>query len=176
MPDVSLYRLLTRMYPYDLIVEKEEGELKALNESLNKFGFNVNDKGSPNNKLKDQYSNWKYESEYFRYIPVETHEVVISEMLESYGTKRDICLLGERGSGKSVVVSRFAELIGSKVEPIMMYKDMTARDLLQQRTTKSDGDTIWKNSPLVSAALEGKLAVLDGLDYVHSSTLAVVFR
>jgi hypothetical protein len=53
---------------------------------------------------------------------------------------------------------------------------MTARDLLQQRATKEDGDTIWVNAPLVRAAIEGKLAVLDGLDQVHSSTLAVIFR
>ena len=53
---------------------------------------------------------------------------------------------------------------------------MTARDLLQQRSTKQDGDTIWVNSPLIQAAIEGKLALLDGLDQVHSSTLAVVFR
>jgi MoxR-like ATPase len=165
-----------RMYPYDLIVEKDEGELKALNDSINNFGFNINEKPSLNPQIKEKYSNWKYESDYFRYIPVETHEGVISEMLESYGIKRDICLLGDRGSGKSLLVTRFAELIGSKVEPIVMYKDMTARDLLQQRATKSDGDTVWRNSSLVSAALEGKLAVLDGLDQVHSSTLAVIFR
>ena len=53
---------------------------------------------------------------------------------------------------------------------------MTARDLLQQRTTNPEGDTIWMNSPLVNAALEGKLAVLDGIDQVHPSTLSVIFR
>lgn len=100
----------------------------------------------------------------------------MGELLESYECRRDICLLGERGSGKSVVISRLASLIGSKLEPIVLYKDMTARDLTQQRATKQDGDTVWRNSPLVQAALEGKLALLDGLDQVHSSTLAVIFR
>ena len=53
---------------------------------------------------------------------------------------------------------------------------MTSRDLIQQRTTLENGDTVWRNSPLVSAALEGKLAVLDGLHRVHPSTLAVLHR
>ena len=40
---------------------------------------------------------------------------------------------------------------------------MTARDLLQQRTTTPTGDTVWRLSALVDAALTGKMAVLDGL-------------
>lgn len=53
---------------------------------------------------------------------------------------------------------------------------MTSRDLIQQRTTAQSGDTVWKDSPLVTAALQGKLAVLDGIHRVHPSTLAVIYR
>lgn len=53
---------------------------------------------------------------------------------------------------------------------------MTARDLIQQRTTLPNGDTIWKYSPLVAAAIEGKLAILDGLHRLHSSTLSILHR
>ena len=53
---------------------------------------------------------------------------------------------------------------------------MTSRDLIQQRTTLPNGDTIWQNSPLVTAALEGKMAVLDGIHRIHASTLAVIHR
>ncbi|XP_047991835.1 von Willebrand factor A domain-containing protein 8-like [Leguminivora glycinivorella] len=51
---------------------------------------------------------------------------------------------------------------------------MTARDLVQQRTTLDNGDTVWRNSALVDAALKGHLAVLDGLHRIHASTLAVL--
>ena len=44
---------------------------------------------------------------------------------------------------------------------------MTARDLLQQRTTTPTGDTVWRLSSLVEAALNGKMAILDGLHRVH---------
>lgn len=53
---------------------------------------------------------------------------------------------------------------------------MTSRDLIQQRTTLSNGDTVWKNSPLVDAALHGKLAILDGINRIDPSTLAIVHR
>ena len=53
---------------------------------------------------------------------------------------------------------------------------MTSRDLVQQRTTLPNGDTVWYDSPLVKAAVRGHLAVLDGLHRVHPGTLAVIHR
>jgi hypothetical protein len=53
---------------------------------------------------------------------------------------------------------------------------MTARDLLQQRTTSPSGDTAWRSSPLVMAALEGSLAVLDGVHRINAGTFAVLHR
>lgn len=69
-----------------------------------------------------------------------------------------------------------ASLLGYTIEPIVLYQDMTARDLIQQRTTLDNGDTVWRNSALVDAALKGHLAVLDGLHRIHPSTLAVLHR
>ena len=55
-------------------------------------------------------------------------------------------------------------------------QDMTARDLLQQRITLPNGDTSWRYSPLVMAALEGNIAELDGIHRVNPGTLAVLQR
>lgn len=55
-------------------------------------------------------------------------------------------------------------------------QDMTARDLLQQRYTLPNGDTAWRPSPLVTAALEGKLVILDGIHRINPGTLAVLQR
>jgi midasin (ATPase involved in ribosome maturation) len=46
---------------------------------------------------------------------------------------------------------------------------MNSRELFQQRRILPNGDTIWEDSPLVSAAKQGKLCVLDGVERVHSS-------
>ena len=71
--------------------------------------------------------------------------------------------IGPRGCGKSVIVERLAGILGYTPEPIMLYQDMTARDLLQQRSTLPNGDTVWRRSPLVEAAIQGKMAILDGV-------------
>uniref|UniRef100_H2YJE0 VWFA domain-containing protein n=1 Tax=Ciona savignyi TaxID=51511 RepID=H2YJE0_CIOSA len=63
-----------------------------------------------------------------------------------------------------------------RTEPVLMYQDMTARDLLQQRYTLPNGDTVWKISPLIEAALEGGMAVLDGLNRVNPGTLSILQR
>lgn len=88
----------------------------------------------------------------------------------------DFCVIGPKGCGKSLLVSQLASLLGYTIEPIVLYQDMTARDLIQQRTTLDSGDTVWRNSALVEAALKGHLAVLDGLHRMHASTLAVLHR
>ena len=46
----------------------------------------------------------------------------------------------------------------------------------QTRTTTPSGDTVWIQSPLVRAAIEGQLAVLDGVHRLHRSTLATLSR
>ncbi|XP_068924755.1 von Willebrand factor A domain-containing protein 8 isoform X2 [Petaurus breviceps papuanus] len=85
-------------------------------------------------------------------------------------------LLAEMGCGKTVIAKEFADALGYDIEPIMLYQDMTARDLVQQRYTLPNGDTAWRSSPLVTAALEGKLVILDGIHRVNAGTLAVLQR
>ncbi|XP_011863838.1 PREDICTED: von Willebrand factor A domain-containing protein 8 [Vollenhovia emeryi] len=109
------------------------------------------------------------------YIETNYQNNLLASMLESHLTS-DFCLIGPKGCGKSTTVRRLADLLGYQVEPIVLYQDMTSRDLIQQRTTSLNGDTVWRDSPLVDAALHGKLAVLDGINRIHSSTLAILHR
>lgn len=57
-----------------------------------------------------------------------------------------------------------------------LLKDMTSRDLVQQRVTNAEGDTSWQFSPLITAALNGKMALLDGIHRLHHGTLALLHR
>lgn len=66
--------------------------------------------------------------------------------------------------------------LGYTVQPVLIHKDMTSRDLLQQRKTLPNGDTVWESSSLITAATEGSLAVLDGVHLADSSTLSVLQR
>ncbi|XP_077014477.1 von Willebrand factor A domain-containing protein 8 isoform X2 [Tamandua tetradactyla] len=109
------------------------------------------------------------------FIQTLSHKQLLAEMMQSHMVK-DICLIGGKGCGKTVISKKFADTLGYSIEPIMLYQDMTARDLLQQRYTLPNGDTAWRSSPLVNAALEGKLALLDGIHRVNTGTLAVLQR
>ena len=109
------------------------------------------------------------------FVTTPYHSWLMADILLSHSTS-DICVVGPRGCGKSALVQNLGDLLGYKTETIQLYQDMTARDLLQQRTTTDTGDTVWRMSPLVAAALNGQLAVLDGLHRVHKGSLAVIQR
>uniref|UniRef100_A0A8C8HF33 AAA+ ATPase domain-containing protein n=1 Tax=Oncorhynchus tshawytscha TaxID=74940 RepID=A0A8C8HF33_ONCTS len=109
------------------------------------------------------------------FISTPSHAQLLAEMVQSHLVK-DMCLIGAKGCGKSVVAKEFAEMLGYSMEPVMLYQDMTARDLLQQRYTLANGDTAWRPSPLVTAAQEGKLLLLDGIHRVNLGTLSVLSR
>ena len=85
----------------------------------------------------------------------------------------DVAILGGRGVGKQTIASEIARILGQKTEPVLLYQDMSARDLLQQRGTDAAGDTVWRYSPLVNAALEGRIAIVDGLDRLFPGTLVL---
>lgn len=87
-----------------------------------------------------------------------------------------LSIIGPKGCGKSVLVFELARLLNQTIEPMVLYQDMTARDLIQQRTTKINGDTIWRDSPLVRAAKNGTIAVLDGIHRIHNSTISILHR
>ncbi|XP_075230942.1 von Willebrand factor A domain-containing protein c12.2 [Lycorma delicatula] len=109
------------------------------------------------------------------YVKTNYQDSCLAELIQSHSVF-DICVIGPRGCGKSLLVTRLAHSLGYRVEPVVMYHDMTSRDFIQQRSTLPNGDTIWQNAPLVNAALEGRLTILDGIHRVHPSTLSILHR
>ncbi|XP_022668336.1 von Willebrand factor A domain-containing protein 8-like isoform X2 [Varroa destructor] len=86
----------------------------------------------------------------------------------------DVCVIGPRGSGKNTLARFVAERLGYKpksVQRVGLYKDMSGRELLQSRRLE-DGTTIWRDSPIVSAALEGNCLILDGIDVLDPTVLS----
>ncbi|KAG0722072.1 von Willebrand factor A domain-containing protein 8 [Chionoecetes opilio] len=109
------------------------------------------------------------------FVSTPYHHEVLTDLLQSHSVA-DLCIIGPRGCGKSAVVAKMAHMLGYQAEPVLVYQDMTSRDLVQQRVTSPSGDTAWQFSPLVTAALEGKMAILDGIHRLHHGTLAVLHR
>lgn len=165
------------MYPYRLFLKDGVASVEALLTSLNitpespsRVSFNIL------SGLADILKkNTARQNEKDSYIQTDYQNKLIEEMLQTAAVT-DFCLIGPAGCGKSIMISKIVNLLEREIETIVLYQDITSRDLLQQRTTLENGDTVWKFSPLVTAALEGKIAVIDGLHRIHPSTLSVLHR
>jgi len=96
-------------------------------------------------------------------------------MMQEHFSGRDILLTSRKGEGKSAIAKEFASILGYEIQLFCLYKDMSAQDLLVRRTTNSvTGETGFDESPLLKAAREGHLCVLDGLEKVGSDTVGTL--
>jgi len=194
-PRCSDIELVQRLYPYTVMLGKEGRE--AVEDMLKKFEIPLKSstegtavgnvvksgttatvslkQGRKNVDIQVAAGSLPVTSSSQGFVNTPHHDAVLAKMLQSHMTK-DFCLMGPRGSGKSMLVKQFADILGYHVEPIMLYQDMTSRDLLQQRATLPNGDTVWRPTPLVTAALEGNLAVLDGVHRVNAGSFSVLHR
>jgi len=109
------------------------------------------------------------------FISTPYHDQLLSDLMLSH-TIGDICLVGPKGCGKSLIIDQFASLLNYPIEYFVLYKDLSARELLQQRITNENGDTLWQNTPLVQAAIHGRLLVLDGIHRLNNDTLISLQR
>lgn len=194
-PSLPFPSILSRIYPEDILTK--EGR-SAVMEALNMFGLGENGKvaskitrievpESFRRNVTISVGGMAYSTEVAggamgsnsdtssTFVHTAYHERLLGEIMQSHST-HDICLIGSKGCGKSAVARQFADLLGYERELLLLYQDMSSRDLLQQRTTLPTGDTTWAETPLVTAALEGKLAVLDGIHRLHPSTLLQLQR
>ncbi|XP_065221610.1 von Willebrand factor A domain-containing protein 8 isoform X2 [Planococcus citri] len=192
-PSIDVADLFTRLYPYKSILLKEgqsavSNILKSFKvQSINDLSdLRIVDKKTidvdkaviylNNNsviELRTGQNLRPVNQSEFVDLPYHSHQLANLMRTHAVG---DFCVVGPSGCGKSIIVRKFAEMLNYQIEPVILYQDMTSRDLIQQRETMPNGDTVWRNSPLVNAALEGKLAILDGIHRVHTSTLAVLNR
>uniref|UniRef100_A0A8B9TGJ3 von Willebrand factor A domain-containing protein 8 n=1 Tax=Anas platyrhynchos TaxID=8839 RepID=A0A8B9TGJ3_ANAPL len=199
-PMMSVQHVIERLYPYDVFLGKEGRT--AVKDALKRFELQDSKshlrprritkvESVPGNKpfkadvtvqIGDNGSDipagtgmLKQHSQSETFVRTSSHDQLLAEMMQSHMVK-DMCLIGGKGCGKTVIAKEFADILGYSIEPIMLYQDMTARDLLQQRYTLPNGDTAWRPSPLVTAALEGKLVILDGIHRINPGTLAVLQR
>ncbi|KZS03496.1 Protein C12.2 [Daphnia magna] len=166
-PDLSVDNVLHRLYPYKSFLTKDgqsmiENLMKTFKiDNTTQHQLSIENNPTPSVQRGAQVRD---------YIATKYHQQVVHELKKSIEI-HDICLIGARGSGKSTLIRQLANLLSLEVEPIMLYQDMTSRDLLQQRSTLPNGDTVWTPSALLKAAIDGKLAVIDGLHRINTGTL-----
>ena len=100
----------------------------------------------------------------------------LTRMMQAHCCNSDIILVGPKSCSKSLLISEFARLLNYETLVVHAYRDMTARDFLQRRNTRSDGSTFWEDSPLVTAAKNGYLAILEGLHWIPAAVLGSLSR
>uniref|UniRef100_F6QXZ7 von Willebrand factor A domain-containing protein 8 n=1 Tax=Ciona intestinalis TaxID=7719 RepID=F6QXZ7_CIOIN len=198
LPKYPIQNLLSRLYPYKLVLNKDGTQ--AVEDIYKKFDISLNssvdslvlkDIHHKNNQAavtlasNQQTHSFKVScgdhihgprsSVKDEFVATPYHQRLLADLMLSH-TAMDVCIVGGKGCGKSSVIREFSRLLNYRTEPVLMYQDMTARDLLQQRYTLPNGDTVWKLSPLIEAAMEGGMAVLDGLNRVNPGTLSILQR
>ncbi|KAF5299279.1 hypothetical protein FQA39_LY02452 [Lamprigera yunnana] len=173
--NTTVNNILMRLYPYKSFLKDGISVVESL---LSKFNIdNQKSCASSVTTTLSGYFNKKSTTSIDdgSYIETDYQNGLIEDMIQTC-SMADFCLIGPKGCGKNMLLSKMAEKLDSETESIILYQDMTSRDLVQQRTTLSNGDTVWKCSPLVDCAISGKIAVIDGIHRVHPSTLAVLHR
>lgn len=100
----------------------------------------------------------------------------MSSMIMDHVLGRHLCLLGPKGSGKSAIAREFCRVLNYTHIAFPLYQELTSRDLLQRRITDVHGNTAWTDSPLVQAARQGAVCVLDGIDRLDIHALCSLRR
>jgi MoxR-like ATPase len=107
---------------------------------------------------------------------------VLAEISQDLALGRNICLHGGKGSGKSYLLAEIAaRFLQQDMLVFPVFQEMSGRDLLQRRGTSANSgnseakgaaaSSLWLDSPLVKAARQGLLCVLDGIDRVDAQAL-----
>ena len=109
------------------------------------------------------------------FVEIDSQSSLLSDMVQTYAVS-DFGIIGLKGSGKTALVVELCRLLKQPLEQITLYKDMSARELIQSRNTKPNGDTEWMDSSLVKAARNGWTVSLDGLHRLHSSTMSILHQ
>jgi hypothetical protein len=97
----------------------------------------------------------------------------MTAMVQEHAVGRDILLISPKGEGKNATAQQFAGLLGYHTHLFGMYSELTSRDLLVRRTTDSTtGETSWEESPLITAARQGDICILDGIEKLRPDVLS----
>ena len=203
-----LQNLFSRTYPYRML-QPETGRRSPVHSLLQRFHFQAQSEGSHTLKvthiessgshqalvsvrLGDETSQWSVSTgcetlseenslntSVAEYVPTPDCENTISAMIHDHSLGQDFCLVGSKSSGKTVLIQEFARRLGYRTEGMLLFRDMTSRDLLLRRVTKPSlhsgaQDTSWEYSPLLRAAMEGHIAILDNIDRLPPTTLTTL--
>ncbi|KAF4697004.1 von Willebrand factor A domain-containing protein 8 [Perkinsus olseni] len=99
------------------------------------------------------------------FVPIPAHKHFMAEIhrdLFLHG-ERNLLIVGPQGVGKNKVIDYYMEMLRVERYYMQLHRDSTVGSLTCTPTLQ-EGAIVWKESPLVMAAVEGRWIVLDEAD------------
>jgi len=111
-----------------------------------------------------------------RTVHTPTFRRALATMIQEHASGNDFLLISPKGEVKTTLTQEFATVMGYGTTHVFaMNTEMTSHDLLLRRSTDpSTGETRWEDSPLMLAARQGELCVLDGIEKLRSDVLSSI--
>ncbi|VEU39285.1 unnamed protein product [Pseudo-nitzschia multistriata] len=105
-----------------------------------------------------------------------TFRKALTAMIQEHAVGNDFLLVSSKGEGKTTLAQGFAATLGYDTTHLFaMNTEMTSHDLLARRSTDpSTGETQWEDSPLMRAARQGEICVLDGVEKLRPDVLSSI--
>ncbi|KAI3381394.1 hypothetical protein SNEBB_005189 [Seison nebaliae] len=157
--------IFNSIYPINLLQTKDDKISETLSLIVKEYNLSFN----PTN-IKSKIPHKKL---------VDSQEKTLFQLNGIFESGSDICLIGERGSGKTFLVETFLKDLKQidNHEIIPLYQDLTLNELMINRiTNEENGNTEWKISQLLQAMIDGKVTILDGIHRLHPHTLFALQR
>ena len=108
-----------------------------------------------------------------RLVQTLGHRKCLAAMIQEHSSGNDILLMSPKGEGKTAYAQEFATKLGYDSHLFATYSEMTCQDLLQRRSTDPlSGETIWEDSPLLRAAHQGDICILDGIEKLRGDVFS----
>lgn len=198
-PSIAEYNAINLLYPSEIILtQSQKSSIKTLMDSLKIDTPKVQQqkiksiqRSANFAKVTVEKSGWLKDDETVieiatcdstfpkvqtqKFIEIDSQTNLLVDMLKTYAVS-DFCLVGARGTGKTALIQELCGILEQPLLQIQLYKDMSARELIQSRNTASNGDTDWLDSSLVKAARNGWTITLDGLHRLHLSIMSILHR
>jgi len=100
--------------------------------------------------------------------------LVMQDILEAHSVgERALLILGYQGVGKNKIVDHLLGKLNAEREYLQLHRDTTIQSLLISPSVE-DGRIVYNDSPLVRAAREGRILVLDEADKAPVEVVAVL--
>eukprot|EP01124_Arcella_intermedia_P029907 TRINITY_DN642_c0_g1_i1.p1 TRINITY_DN642_c0_g1~~TRINITY_DN642_c0_g1_i1.p1 ORF type:complete len:1385 (-),score=366.10 TRINITY_DN642_c0_g1_i1:72-3695(-) len=171
----NLYKILTQMVLYEfmprnskLLLEQLLKNLDIKIEKITKTELLLTNL----KKLNEDHSehHWVPKIQFFQN---PRHDEILEDMAMHFDLGEHLLLIGNQGTGKNKLVDRFLEIRNLPRRYIQLHRDTTVASLTSQASVVN-GCIVWEDSPLVHAARDGHILVIDEADKAEMEVITVL--